>query len=264
MKKVAFIPSRYQSTRFPGKPLAGISGKPMIQRVYERAVECPQLTDVYVATDDERIFSLVEGFGGKAIMTAESHCSGTDRIAEAAQILSLQNEDIIINIQGDQPVFDPAVVSQLIDPLENDRDISMSTLKHRIIDHDSTNNPNHVKVVTDSQGFALYFSRYPIPCYRDSESSAVHYKHLGFYGFRMDFLLQFTRLSEGVLESAEKLEQLRALEHGYRIMVVETSADSVEVDVPEDVKKVEDIIRDAETGNIKFGNGVHRKNSLEF
>ncbi len=243
MKKCAFIPARYQSSRFPGKPLAQIAGKPMIQRVYERAVACPQLSDVYVATDDERISDCVKEFGGKAIMTDKSHRSGTDRIAQASLMIGLEQEDIIVNIQGDQPVFDPVVVSQLIEPLEEDREISMTTLKHRISDPSNVRNPNHVKVVTDSQGFALYFSRHPIPYYRDSGTSDTHFKHLGFYGFRMGFLLQFTRLQEGVLESAEKLEQLRALEHGFRIKVVETSFDSVEVDAPEDVARVEYVLR---------------------
>lgn len=242
MKKCAFIPARYQSSRFPGKPLALIAGKPMIQRVYERAAACPQLTDVYVATDDERISGCVEDFGGKAIMTDNSHRSGTDRIAQAASIINLEPDDIIVNIQGDQPVFDPAIVSQLVEPLEKDRTISMTTLKHRISDPSSVQNPNHVKVVTDKEGFALYFSRHPIPYYRDSEEFVKHFKHLGFYGFRMGFLLQFTRLSEGVLESAEKLEQLRVLEHGFRIMVVETTFDSVEVDVPQDVVRVEEAL----------------------
>ena len=242
MKKCAFIPARYQSSRFPGKPLALISGKPMIQRVYERAVMCPELTDVVVATDDNRILNCVEGFGGKVIMTSKSHYSGTDRIAEAAQMMSLEPEDIVINIQGDQPVFDPDIISQLVKPLENDPGISMSTLKNRILKADNVNNPNHVKVVTDKQGFALYFSRHPIPCIRDSEDSGIHYKHLGFYGFRTEFLVRFTKLSKGVLEEAEKLEQLRALEHGFKIMVVETAMDSVEVDVPEDVNRVEEII----------------------
>jgi 3-deoxy-manno-octulosonate cytidylyltransferase (CMP-KDO synthetase) len=243
MKKCAFIPARYQSSRFPGKPLAQIAGKPMIQRVYERAVACPQLSDVYVATDDQRISDCVKEFGGKAIMTDTSHRSGTDRIAQASLMIGLEQEDIIVNIQGDQPVFDPVVVSQLIEPLEEDREISMTTLKYRISDHRNVQNPNHVKVVTDRQGFALYFSRHPIPYYRDSGISDTHFKHLGFYAFRMDFLLRFTRLQEGDLESAEKLEQLRALEHGFRIKVVETSFDSVEVDVPEDVAGVEEALK---------------------
>ncbi len=251
MKKCAFIPARYQSSRFPGKPLALIAGKPMIQRVYERAVRCLQLTDVVVATDDNRILNCVEGFGGNVIMTSESHYSGTDRIAEAAQMMSLEPEDIVINIQGDQPVFDTGIISQLVEPLENDPGIPMTTLKNRILREDNVNNPNHVKVVTDRQGFALYFSRHPIPYFRDSEDLGRHYKHLGFYGFRMEFLVRFTKLSKGVLESAEKLEQLRALEHGFKIMVVETAMDSVEVDVPEDVNRIEEVI-----GNLKIDSSV--------
>ena len=253
MKKCAFIPARYQSSRFPGKPLALIAGKPMIQRVYERAVMCPQLTDVVVATDDVRISNCVEGFGGKVIMTGKAHCSGTDRIAEAAQMMGLEPEDIVINIQGDQPIFDPDIISQLVEPLEDDHSIPMSTLKHRIVRQDNLNNPNHVKVVTDRRGGALYFSRHPIPFFRDSEDSTKHYKHLGFYGFRMEFLIRFTKLSEGELESAEKLEQLRALEHGFKIMVVETAVDSVEVDVPEDVKRVEEVIRKLRLDNLSEG-----------
>lgn len=242
MKKYAFIPARYDSSRFPGKPLALIAGKPMIQRVYERAVACPQLSDVYVATDDERIFACVRDFGGKAVMTEKSHRSGTDRIAQAALVTGLAQEDIIVNIQGDQPIFDPAIVPQLVEPLEQDRGISMTTLKHRISDEDSVQNPNHVKVVTDRKGFALYFSRHAIPYLRDSRAAVERFKHLGFYGFRMEFLLEFTRLSDGVLESAERLEQLRVLEHGFKIKVVETSYDSVEVDVPEDISRVEALL----------------------
>jgi 3-deoxy-manno-octulosonate cytidylyltransferase (CMP-KDO synthetase) len=243
MKIFAFIPARHKSARFPGKPVARIAGKPMIQHVYERAGSCPELSGVYVATDDERISTCVKGFGGRAVMTEISHHSGTDRIAEAALIMGLEDDDIIVNIQGDQPIFDPSVISQLVMPLQEDRSIPMTTLKHKITDENDVRNPNHVKVVTDRQGFALYFSRHPIPYFRDNELLSVHYKHLGFYGFRMEFLTQFAHLSEGALESAEKLEQLRALEHGFKIKVVETSFDSIEVNVPEDVKKVEEILQ---------------------
>lgn len=216
-----------------------IAGKPMIQRVYERAKLCTQLSDIYVATDDARILDCVHGFGGKAVMTNPSHPSGTDRIAEAARMRGLAPDDLIINIQGDQPVFDPLVVSQLSAPFEKDPTISMTTLKHRISEPEDMQNPNHVKVVTDNNGFALYFSRYPIPYLRDGGEVAPYYKHLGFYGFRMEFLCAFTGLSEGTLESAEKLEQLRALEYGFRIKVIETDFNSPEVDVPGDVADVE-------------------------
>jgi 3-deoxy-manno-octulosonate cytidylyltransferase (CMP-KDO synthetase) len=242
MKIFAFIPARYHSTRFPGKPLALIAGKPMIQHVYERAVLCPELSQVYVATDDERISDCVYGFGGKVVMTKKAHQSGTDRISEAALKTGLGKQDIIVNIQGDQPLFDPSVITLLVKPLVEDESIHMSTLKWKITEDSHVRNPNHVKVVTDNQGLAIYFSRCPIPYFRDT-GSGTYYKHLGFYGYRMEFLARFTRLSQGKLESAEKLEQLRALEHGFKIKVMETPFNSIEVDVPEDVETVEKIIQ---------------------
>ncbi|RLC28759.1 MAG: 3-deoxy-manno-octulosonate cytidylyltransferase [Deltaproteobacteria bacterium] len=242
MKVYVFIPARYPSTRFPGKPLALISGKPMIQRVYERAVDCARVSEVIVATDDRRIFDCVRGFDGKVLLTDGAHASGTDRVAQAALMTGLEQDDIVVNIQGDQPLFDPEIIPLLITPLEADPTIVMSTLMYRIRDGTSIQNPNHVKVVTDRQGFALYFSRHAIPYHRDFRSPGMYFKHLGVYGFRMSFLIRFTRLSEGILESAEKLEQLRALEHGFRIKVLESPVDSIEVDVPEDILRVERII----------------------
>ncbi len=242
MNIFAFIPARYQSSRFPGKPLAMIAGKPMIQHTYERALACPELSAVYVATDDDRILECVKGFGGKALMTRGDHVSGTDRIAEAAQKIGVEDQDLVVNIQGDQPAFQPAVVSAMIAPLVADETIPMSTLKCRIRDENDVTNPNHVKVVTDNRGFALYFSRCPIPFCRDANPDRVHYKHLGFYCFRMNFLLKFTALPEGKLESLEKLEQLRALENGYRISVPESMYDSIEVDVPDDVGAIEECL----------------------
>mgnify|MGYP002640456100 FL=1 len=243
MKICAIIPARYQSSRFPGKPLALISGKPMIQHAYERALACPELSAVCIATDDSRITDCVNGFGGKAVMTSVNHRSGTDRIAEAAAELGLMDDDIVVNVQGDQPSFHPSVVTDLVRPLVEDASIPMSTLKCRIREGSDVHNPNHVKVVTDRQGFALYFSRYPVPFCRDGEPTGNHYKHLGFYCFRMDFLKRFSGLSEGTLESLEKLEQLRVLEHGFKIKVVETLYDSIEVDVPEDIGKIEASLR---------------------
>ena len=239
MKTIAVIPARYQSKRFPGKPLAMIAGKPMIQHVHERALSCPDLSDIFVATDDERIFQCVNDFAGKAIMTQKEHPSGTDRVAEAAQKMDLQKDDLIVNIQGDQPLFEPIAISQLLAPLFKDKDIHMSTLKYRIEDEKELINPNNVKVVTDREGFALFFSRHPIPFYRDSVSPTLHYKHLGLYGYRMDSLIRFGHLPVGELESAERLEQLRALEYGFRIKVIETLFNSIEVDSPEDIKEVE-------------------------
>lgn len=240
MKIAAFIPARYGSTRFPGKPLALIAGKPMIQHVYEHAAACRELSDVYVATDDERILECVEGFGGKAVMTSDTHRSGTDRISEAAKSMGLNADDIVVNIQGDQPTFPSDILSQLVGPLIADPSIPMSTLMYRIRDEENIRNPNHVKVVTDKDGFALYFSRFPIPFCRDEGSEGRYFKHLGFYGFRMSFLVEFTGIPEGLLESIEKLEQLRALENGFRIKVVESFFDSIEVDVPKDIDLVEE------------------------
>lgn len=248
MKTFALIPARYHSTRFPGKPLAPIAGKPMIQHVYERADACPEISEVCVATDDKRISACVLEFGGKAVMTGAAHRSGTDRICEAAEKMGVTKQDLVVNIQGDQPLFHPSTVSRLVTPLVEDRSIPMTTLKWKIVDEADSENPNHVKVVTDKEDFALYFSRYPLPYSRDKTSKQTYYKHLGFYGFQMEFLLQFTRLPEGDLEAAEKLEQLRAIEHGFRIKVVETPFNSIEVDVPEDIKKVEEILRDTSVG----------------
>ncbi len=238
----AFIPSRYSSSRLPGKPLAIIAGKPMIQRTCSCAQKCPDISEIYVVTDDERIFNFVEGFGGKALMTKRVHPSGTDRISEAVEILGLNDEDIIVNIQGDQPFFESSVISEMVKPLLDDKTIPMSTLKYRINDPAEINNSNIIKVITDSNDFALYFSRSTIPFYREKPSKQAYYKHLGFYAYRKNFIMDFNRLPIGDLENAEKLEQLRALENGYRIKVIETDYDSIEVDTPEDIRKVENLI----------------------
>lgn len=243
MKVFAFIPARYGSTRFPGKPLALIGHKPMIQHVYERAVSCPEISDVFVATDNDRISDCIHEFGGKAVMTEKAHRSGTDRIFEAAQKMGLKREDLVINIQGDQPLFHPSHISKLVSPFKEEKSIGVTTLKRKITCEGDIRNPNHVKVVTDIKGCAIYFSRYPIPYFQNPELIQTHYKHLGFYGFSMEALARFTTLPEGRLESAEKLEQLRLLEHGVKIRVIETTFDSIEVDVPEDVAKAEKILQ---------------------
>jgi len=241
MSKVfIIIPARYGSKRFPGKPLALICNKPMIQHVYERACRCKEVDDVYVATDDERIFSCVKKFGGKAIMTSKQHKSGTDRIYEAAKTLGLKEDDIVVNIQGDQPAFEPSIIPFLVDPLKNS-DIPMSTLMYPIKDKKNIENPNCVKVVTDKDGFAIYFSRSPIPYSRDKED-IVYYKHIGIYAYKMGFLKVFSRLPESRLERIERLEQLRVIENGYRIKVIESRFNSLEVDVPDDIEKVSKII----------------------
>lgn len=239
MKIVGFIPARYHSKRFKGKPLAIIAGQPMIQHVFQRSKECHELDEIYVVTDDRRIYQCVDGFGGQAIMTDKGHQSGTDRIAEAAERINLAGRDIVVNIQGDQPIFQPSIISDIIRPLIEDPKISISTLMYKIKEDQDLHNTNNVKVTIDKNGYALYFSRLPIPFCRDQESRTAHYKHLGFYAYRKEFLLLFTNLSYGLLEDAEKLEQLRALEHGFKIKVAETLFDSVEVDTPDDIKIVE-------------------------
>jgi 3-deoxy-manno-octulosonate cytidylyltransferase (CMP-KDO synthetase) len=242
MKKVAFIPSRYGSTRFPGKPLSIISGKPMIRHVYERAITCKGLDGVYVATDDERIRDCVEGFGGRVVMTAGRHPSGTDRIREAAESIGLSDEDVVVNIQGDQPAFNPLCVDLLIRGLLEETEAPMATLIYRPRDEAWVRQPEDVKVVTDMSGYAIYFSRAGIPYYREAGDERVYNKHLGFYVFRMAFLRIFNSLPQGLLEQAEKLEQLRALEYGYKIKVLQSPWDSPEVDIPSDIREMERII----------------------
>jgi len=240
VKIVAVIPARYQSKRFNGKSLALIAGKPMIQHVFQRTKACPELDEIYVATDDLRIYECVQEFGGTAIITGENHQSGTDRIAEAVETINLADRDIVVNIQGDQPIFQPSMLSDLIQALIKNTTIPMATLMHKIIDDQELRDINKVKVVVDNNGYALYFSRLPIPFYRDEKSKKTsYYKHLGLYAYRQEFLLAFTKLSYGLLEHAEKLEQLRVLEHGFKIKVVETIFDSIEVDTPEDITRVE-------------------------
>ncbi len=243
MKIVVIIPSRYGSTRFEGKPLALIAGKPMINRVYEMASKAESITDVVVATDDQRIFNTVKDFGGNAVMTSKENRSGTDRVAEAAELIGLNLDDIIVNVQGDQPLLDPRCIDDLVKPFFTIPDLEMSTLAFKIINKDEITNPKDVKVTFDDKGFALYFSRSPIPFCRDSSTSYDSYKHLGIYAYSKQFLEVFRKLPYGNLEVIEKLEQLRAIEHGHKIMVVVTPYDSPEVDLPEDIERIEKIIK---------------------
>ncbi|MBU0480258.1 MAG: 3-deoxy-manno-octulosonate cytidylyltransferase [Proteobacteria bacterium] len=242
-KVVAIIPARYHSNRFEGKPLADILGKPMIQHVYERARAVALIDQVAVATDDARIAACVKGFGGEVVMTSNAHVSGTDRLAEAATILGINEQDVVVNIQGDQPLFAHEVVEQVARPLLEDPALPMSTLIYKIIREEEITDPNHVKTVFDRNGMALYFSRSPIPHQRNPEDveKPTYYKHLGFYGYRKSFLHTFVGLPEGEWERFEKLEQLRALEYGYRIKVVLTEHDSVEVDTPKDLERVKEL-----------------------
>jgi 3-deoxy-manno-octulosonate cytidylyltransferase (CMP-KDO synthetase) len=242
MRTVAIIPARFASSRFPGKPLALILGKPLIQWTYEQALQVKGLDGVWVATDDERIKESVEAFGGQAVMTRNEHPSGSDRLAEAAGLLHLAPEDIVINIQGDQPVFPPELISRLAEVLARDLEVVMVTPARRMREAAAANNPNVVKVVFDRLGRALYFSRSPLPFWRDAEPG-YFYKHIGIYGYRAHFLTEFIHLPAGRWEAAEKLEQLRALEHGFPIHIVETAGDTREVDSPEDLRAVEEYLR---------------------
>ncbi len=238
---VAIIPARYHSNRFEGKPLALIAGKPMIQHVVERARKVNLLSRVVVATDDQRIGDCVESFGGEFVMTRNDHVSGTDRLAEAAEKIGISEHDVVVNIQGDQPLFPEEIVEQVAKPLLEDPALPMSTLIYKIVRQEEIHDPNHVKTVFDRNNHALYFSRSPVPFQRNPEEkeSPTYYKHLGFYAYRKGFLLSFVALPEGEWERFEKLEQLRALEYGYTIKVVLTTYDSIEVDTPEDLLRVE-------------------------
>ncbi|MCX7886022.1 MAG: 3-deoxy-manno-octulosonate cytidylyltransferase [Verrucomicrobiae bacterium] len=243
MKTLGVIPARYGAQRFPGKPLALIAGKPLVQHVYERARKARRLDAVVVATDDERIARAVGEFGGEAVMTPAECPSGTDRVA----LVAAQREcDLVVNIQGDEPLMRPEMIDQLVDGIAADPHCPMATLARRIESPDLLANPNVVKVVFAHNGHALYFSRHPIPYVRDAGTRAQHYKHLGIYGYRREFLLTFVRLAPTPLEKTEKLEQLRALEHGFAIKVLFTPYDSVGVDTPEDVAVVERILEQSQ------------------
>ena len=230
---VAIIPARYHSTRLPGKPLADIAGRPMIEHVYGRAAAAPGVDAVVVATDDQRIVQAVERFGGLARMTSPAHRSGLDRIAEVAEDLEC---DIVVNVQGDEPLIEPVMIAEVIGPLLSDPSLQMSTLRRRIHDPAEVTNPNIVKVVVDLAGNALYFSRSPLPCARDREGPM--FKHVGLYAYRRPFVRELASRPQTPLEIAESLEQLRALEHGFRIRAVETQYDSIGVDSPEDLERV--------------------------
>jgi 3-deoxy-manno-octulosonate cytidylyltransferase (CMP-KDO synthetase) len=251
IKVVAIIPARFGSSRFPGKPLAKIQGSPMILHVYERALKVPGIGQVLVATDDSRIAECVETAGGTVFMTDPGHPSGTDRIAEVARFLELSDDDVVVNIQGDQPLLDSQPVVEIVNMLLDVPDFAMTTPACPLEAREALN-PNRVKVVVDNNGKALYFSRALIPYYRDSDTGGElskgsgHYylRHLGLYAYRQSFLQTFVTLPPGQLEQIERLEQLRALENGYSIGVVKVAKAPLEVDTPEDL----DVVRSALAG----------------
>lgn len=239
MKVLCVIPARYASTRLPGKPLKDIAGKPMVVRVYERASLASLVDETLVATDDERIKSAVEAAGGKAMLTRADHATGTDRLAEVAE--AYPEIDLIVNVQGDEPLIEPGLIDELAVLFKDDPALAMATVKTEMKDAEEQKNPNNVKVVCDKEGYALYFSRSLMPYPR--KSGCPVYKHIGIYAYRRDFLLNYARMEPTPLEQAESLEQLRALENGYRIKVVETHASFVGVDTAEDLERVNEIYR---------------------
>lgn len=244
LRVVGMIPARYASTRFPGKPLADIKGKSMIRRVYEQCLKALSLDGLYVATDDERIADEVRSFGGEYLMTSPDHLSGTDRLAEAAGCVEA---DIVVNIQGDQPFIEPGMIDEAVQPLLDDPGLPMSTLMQKLTDPRDYDNPNVVKVVTDTKGCALYFSRSRIPYPRQTDSFYL-YEHIGLYVYRKDFLCLLAGLAPTSLEKIESLEQLRVIENGYKIKVVETEKISSElsgfsVDTPEDLDRIQEILQ---------------------
>jgi 3-deoxy-manno-octulosonate cytidylyltransferase (CMP-KDO synthetase) len=239
MKCAAIIPARFGSTRFLGKPLALINGKPMIQWVYENTDACNLVDKTIVATDSKEIRNAVCGFGGEAIMTSPDHETGTDRIAEAAENI---DAELIINVQGDEPVLPAAAIEEAVLPLVNDSTIPMGTLKTKILKKEEISDTNIVKVITDINDLALYFSRSVIPFDRDGHNQVDFYRHIGLYVYRRDFLFKVSKMEQTLLEKAEKLEQLRVLENGYSIMVKETDYYPVGVDVPDDIIRVEKLM----------------------
>lgn len=245
MKILTIIPARYASTRFPGKPLALLGGKPVVRWVWERTTALPGLTDAVVATDDERIAAAVAAFGGRAMMTSDSHRSGTDRCGEVVRRLKAEGAtyDVAINVQGDEPFVQPSQLQALADCF-NDGDTCIATLKTRLRDNEELMSPNNVKVVCDRNGQALYFSRYPLPYQRGVETACwaeryPYYKHVGIYAFRTSTLEELVKLPQSPLEVSESLEQLRWMENGYRIKVVETDMANIGIDTPADLAAAE-------------------------
>lgn len=231
------IPARWGSTRFPGKPLHLIAGKPLVQHVWERCQECREVDEIIIATDDQRIVESAAAFGAKAVLTSPDHPSGTDRIAEAAQ--AFPDQTTIINVQGDEPLISPALIDQLAVVLRREPQVQMITAAAPILDSAQVSDPNIVKVVFDVNGDSLYFSRSPLPFVRNPQPDMTHYRHLGIYGFQRDFLLKFVSWQPSKLELTESLEQLRALENGTRLRVVLTNELSPGVDTPEQADAIE-------------------------
>lgn len=245
MKIIAVIPARYEASRFPGKLMQDLGGKTVIATTYENVVATKLFDDVFVATDSEIIFSEIIKIGGKAVMTGH-HETGSDRIAEAVQDIDC---DIVVNVQGDEPFLKTGPLKQLVSVFENDENkvVSLASLKIKITDEEEINNPNVVKVITDLQGFALYFSRAAIPFHRETSLYAAYFRHIGVYAFRKEALLKFAGLPMSPLESLEKIECIRYLENGMRIKMIETDFVGVGIDVPEDLEEARRILNESLT-----------------
>ncbi len=251
MRCVAIIPARWHSTRFKGKVLADINGKPMIQHVWERVKCAHAIDEIIVAVDKEKVFKAVESFGGTAVYTSPEQPSGSDRLAEVANSIEA---DVIVNIQADEPLVHPLMIDDLAQVFEYEKNAQMATIVKRIHNRVDISDPNVVKVVLDRKGYALYFSRSPIPYLRDDEDaeegyqaatddiSGRYFKHIGLYSYTKEFLFTYTNLPKSTLEEEEKLEQLRALEHGYNIKTIETRYETIGVDTPEDIEKVRSLL----------------------
>jgi 3-deoxy-manno-octulosonate cytidylyltransferase (CMP-KDO synthetase) len=257
---IGIIPARYASSRFPGKPLEKILGKTLIQRTYENAARCEILDNLIVATDDQRIFDHVQGFGGKVVMSSPDCLTGTDRLAEVVRNdPSLKNVFIIINIQGDEPCLDPQTIKAVAEALANDPDAAMSTAVIALHTEEETLNPSVVKCVLDQNNYCLYFSRNLIPGGRTLkfQKNATYYKHLGIYGYRREFLLHYAELTPTPLQLAEDLEQLKVLEHGFRIKAAIVFGESMDVNTREDIKKVERLLCKQNTSSSQEESAPH-------
>jgi len=236
VKAIGVIPARYSSVRFDGKVLADLFGKPMIQHVWENAKKAKTLDEILIACDDDRIYKAVSDFGGRVVMTAKAHTSGTERIVEAVADMDVK---LVVNIQADEPLLHPSMIDDVVYSLSNNPELPVATIMKRIEDEKEISDANVVKVVFDKKGYALYFSRCPIPFVREEEPGMrVHYKHIGLYGYTKDFLFTYKNLPDSKLEKLEKLEQLRILENGYPIRVIETKFETIGVDTREDLEKV--------------------------
>jgi 3-deoxy-manno-octulosonate cytidylyltransferase (CMP-KDO synthetase) len=239
MKISIIIPARYASTRFPGKPLALIQGKPMIQRAYETALKVEDVDSVFVATDDQRIVDCVNSFEGKSILTGSFNC-GSDRVQWASEQI---DSDLIVNVQGDEPLISVSMINSVIGAFR-DEEVVMATLKKKITNKDELSNPNVVKVITDRFDNALYFSRYPIPFNRNGNPNVAYYKHIGIYAYKKAFLAEFVKMKQTPLELSESLEQLRTIENGFKIKVIETEEDTLGVDTPEQLNVINDMMKE--------------------